>query len=129
MDDNNLSLEEKGAQMQNLYDFLRYHFQDNSVYIGGNSYSDDWFETATMNLETEKFRRIYVTNNSNSLSVRTENGTVAHVITSGGLYNLMARDYMFNGNVITNAAVTRIETSSFAVIHQIDNVLDFQTKK
>lgn len=126
MDDNSLTLEEKGEQMQNLYDFLRYHFQDNSVYIGGDSYSDDWFETASMNPETEKFRRVYVSNNGNGLSVRTENGAVANVIQSGGLYNLMARDYMFNGNVITSSAVTRIETSSFAVVHQIDTVLDFK---
>ena len=124
--DNSLSTAEKGKEMQRLYEFLRYHFQDNSIYIGGNSYSDAWFETATMNPDTDKFRRVYVTNNANSLSVRSENGTTANVITGDGLYNLMARDYLFNNKLIQIA--TRIETSSFAVIHQIDAVLDFQTR-
>jgi len=126
MNDGRLSLEEKGKEMQQVYEFLRYHFQDNSVYIGGTSYSDSWFETATMNPATEKFRRVYVTNNSSSMSVRGENGTTANVITDGGLYNLMARDYLFNAKTIQTA--TKIETSSFAVVHQIDGVLDFQTK-
>jgi len=126
MNDSRLSLEEKGKEMQQVYEFVRYHFQDNSVYIGGTSYSDGWFETATLNPATEKFRRVYVTNNSSSFSVRGENGNTAHVITDGGLYNLMGRDYLFNSKVITTA--TSIETSSFAVVHQIDAVLDFQTK-
>jgi len=119
-----LPLEEQGPEMQKLYEFLRYHFQDNSIYIGGESHTDAWFETATMNPATDRFRRLYVTNNSGSLSVRSENGTTANVITGSGLYNIMVRDYLFNGGSIANA--TRIETSSFAVIHQIDTALDFK---
>jgi len=119
-----LPLEEQGPAMQELYEFLRYHFQDNSIYIGGNSYSNAWFETATMNTNTEKFRRLYVTNSSNSMSVRGENGATANVVTGGGLYNLMARDYLFDSSSIANAA--GIVTSSFAVVHQIDAVLDFK---
>lgn len=130
MEDKSLSVEEQGEQMQNLYEFLRYHFQDNSVYLGGDTYSfsneDDWFETATINKETGKFRRLYIDNDGTNLKVRSENGTVANVIKTGGLYNMMTRDYMFNGNVITSSSVNRIETSSFAVVHQIDRVLDFQ---
>ena len=119
-----LDVEQQGPAMQELYEFLRYHFQDNSVYIGGNSYSNVWFETATMNNDTEKFRKVYVTNDANSLSVLTENGTTAHVITNGGLYNFMTRDYLFNTGLINSS--TQIATSSFAVIHQIDAVLDFK---
>ena len=122
-----LSFEEQGPAMQELYEFLRYHFQDNSVYIGGDEHSNAWFETATMNPATGRFHRLYVTNNSTGMSVRSENGTTANVITAGGLYNIMVRDYLFNSSSISNA--TRIETSSFAVIHQIDAVLDFKSKK
>jgi len=119
-----LDLDQQGPAMQNLYEFLRYHFQDNSVYLGGDAYTNAWFETATMNTATEKFRRVYITNNNSSLSIRTENGSNANVITGGGLFNLMTRDYLFNSKTIAGA--TSIETSSYAVIHQIDAVLDFK---
>jgi hypothetical protein len=36
-------------------------------------------------------------------------------------YNIMARDYLFNGK--DRELVSEIETSSWAVIHQIDDVL------
>ena len=112
--------------MQKLYEFLRYHFQDNSVYIGGQPYTDEWFETATLDETGKKFRRLWVTNTSGSMTVRTEEtgGKEATVITSGGLYNIMVRDYKFSaGNVTANS---QLITSSYAVIHQINTVLDFQ---
>jgi hypothetical protein len=110
-----------------LYEFLRFHFQDNSVYIGGQSYTNEWFETATMDETGKKFRRLWVTNTSGAMTVRTQEhgGQEARVITSGGLYNIRTRDYKFSigSSVTPNSSIV---TSSFAVIHQINTILDFQ---
>ncbi|MDR0506216.1 MAG: fasciclin domain-containing protein [Dysgonamonadaceae bacterium] len=120
-----LDLEDRGKEMQKLYEFLRYHFQDNSIYIGGETCNDKWYETATINPENKKFRRLWVTNSGSTMTVRSEKGgNPAKVLTGNGLYNLMARDYIFNSKVITSA--NSISTSSFAVIHQIDAILDFK---
>jgi uncharacterized surface protein with fasciclin (FAS1) repeats len=122
-----LDVEDRAVEMQKLYEFLRFHFQDNSVYIGGQSYTNEWFETATMDETGKKFRRLWVTNDANSMTVRTDEngGKEANVITSDGLYNLMVRDYRFSsGSTVTPNST--IVTSSYAVIHQINTTLDFQ---
>jgi uncharacterized surface protein with fasciclin (FAS1) repeats len=121
-----LEPEDQATEMQKLYEFLRYHFQDNSVYIGGLPYTNDWFETATLDETGKKFRRLWVTNTTNPMTVRTKEsgGKEASVITADGLYNILVRDYKFSsGNVTSNSSIV---TSSFAVIHQINTVLDFQ---
>ena len=121
-----LEPEVQALEMQKLYEFLRYHFQDNSIYIGGRPYTNEWFETATLDETGKKFRRLWVTNTAGSITVRTEEtgGKEATVLTSDGLYNIMVRDYKFSaGNVTANS---QLITSSYAVIHQINTVLDFQ---
>ncbi|MDR0732478.1 MAG: hypothetical protein LBF08_00225 [Dysgonamonadaceae bacterium] len=122
-----LDVEQQAAEMQKLYEFLRFHFQDNSVYIGGRAYNNEWFETATLDETGKKFRRLWVTNTPDALSIGTEKtgGKKANVITSNGLYNMMTRDYKFtSGAIVTNNS--QIVTSSYAVVHQIDGVLDFK---
>ena len=123
-----LDIDEQLREMQKLYEFLRFHFQDNSVYIGGKACSNEWFETACMDLSTNKFRRLWVTSDASGMTVSPdEHGNKAtYVITSGDLYNIMVRDYKFStpaGNITANSPIA---TSSFAVIHQINSVLDFQ---
>jgi uncharacterized surface protein with fasciclin (FAS1) repeats len=116
-------IEKRGEETQKLYNFLRYHFQDNSVYISGEAV-DRSFETATLNPEIDKFFRIAVKGDGTDLTLTTAGGGTAHVVKQNNLYNIMARDYKFNNGDITRAST--IETSSFAVIHQIDAVLNYQ---
>jgi uncharacterized surface protein with fasciclin (FAS1) repeats len=121
-----LDIEDQATEIQKLYEFLRFHFQDNSVYIGGQPYTNEWFETATLDETGKKFRRLWVTNTSSPMTIRTaeSGGREAQVITSDGLYNIMVRDYKFNSGLVTPTST--IVTSSYAVIHQINTVLDFQ---
>jgi uncharacterized surface protein with fasciclin (FAS1) repeats len=124
-----LDIEDQAVEMQKLYEFLRYHFQDNSVYIGGQPYTNDWFETATVDETGRKFRRLWVTNTASQMTIKTKEtgGKEAQVVTASGLYNIMARDYKFDVSSNSNVSVnSQILTSSFAVIHQINTVLDFQ---
>ncbi len=139
----------KAAAILKLERFLRYHFQDNSVFISGQSINNT-YQTAAMKLDDinsnfntykNKFYRLGVTGDGTDLSLTTEftasdySTNAPKVITSAGLYNLMARDYVFNAdpkamNEITvvggSYTTSTISTSSTAVIHQISNVLRFQ---
>ena len=104
--------------------FVQYHIQDNSVYIGGGAKIGS-FETSTMNAETLAFYRLGVRCDNEHITVTDARGNVRHVVTTDpNLYNIMTRDYLFNTKDIRTA--TQIETSSFAVVHQIDGVLYYK---
>ena len=58
-------------------------------------------------------------------SKRPDNkGTTRNVVTSGGLYNLLAREYQYDSGDAVRA--NNLYTSSFAVVHQIDGVLNYK---
>jgi uncharacterized surface protein with fasciclin (FAS1) repeats len=115
--------EERDAKAEKIIRFLRYHFQDNSVYLDKPSLSAS-YETATLNTNTDTFYKLNLTGGNYSLNIKTASGGTAHVKTDGGLFNIMARDFKFNtANPVT---ATMIETSSYIVIHQIDKCLYFE---
>lgn len=104
--------------------FVQYHIQDNALYIGGGARKGS-FETSTMNVATLAFYRLNVTAENSHIEVVDARGNHRHVLTDNPwLYNIMTRDYLFNTSDVTTA--TQIETSSFAVVHQIDGVLYYQ---
>ncbi|MDR2806531.1 MAG: fasciclin domain-containing protein, partial [Dysgonamonadaceae bacterium] len=114
------------SEATNLYDFLSYHFQDNSVYVSDKFETPVEYETANLERRSDgsptgKFRKLKVFADGASLSVQgAGNASPVHVQTSDPLYyNRMVRDYQF----ATNNTLT---TSSFAVIHQIDEVLKYK---
>jgi uncharacterized surface protein with fasciclin (FAS1) repeats len=107
-----------------LTEFLKYHFMDNSIYIDGKSRSGS-YETAARYESVSgagKFRKVDLTSNGSNLVIKGANGKSAEVKTTDHLYNVMARDYIVNN--VTNP--TLIESSSRAVIHLIDNVLNYE---
>jgi uncharacterized surface protein with fasciclin (FAS1) repeats len=114
-----LPMEERAEETEKLYNLLRYHFQDNSVYISGERVEKS-YETATLNKDTEKFYKLTLNGNGSNLELTTASGGKAAVVTSSALYNISCRDYKFN------TAGTQIETSSYAVVHQIDKVLEYK---
>ena len=108
--------------------FVRYHFQDNSVFVKGERVENEAYLTSTINEATNKFYPVYVTNRNGSVSVTSEADHVlgqvtAHVLTGGSAYNLMTRDLTLNN--ADKEKATAIEAYTYAVIHQIDNVLMF----
>lgn len=125
--------------------FMRYHFQDNSVYVGMTDKTGR-YQTATIHdadtitpLGTykNKYLKLDLDINDNSMSIITESGSNVNVKIDGGLYNIMTRDYIFNNspeyfNQIDGSSLgedfdeSRVVTSSTAVLHQIDNVLKFE---
>jgi len=142
---NQMIAADQTVAIQKLERFIRYHFQDNSVFSDNQSYSSK-YQSATMKLDDKptyfstfknKYYQIRVDNNAGNITLTTDNNTTAHVISTPGLYNIMTRDYVFNKTPSAfkdidgtgsgdSYSASLITTSSTAVIHQIDNVLTFQ---
>lgn len=127
--------EERDILADKIIRFIRYHFQDNSIYLDRyNKVTKVPYETATLNLETETFHKLYLDLDNYSLDIRTDEKTTsgwrpsesvkAKVLKDKGLYNIMARDFKFNASSVDNS--DRIITSAYVVIHQIDKCLFFE---
>ena len=113
-----------------ICDFLKYHIQDNALFIGAEPVTAD-FETATVDPSTERFYRINAVLSDTGITLTDQaakhNRSLpkANVVTSNKkLYNIMAREYQYNAPDASEA--TMIETSSSAVIHLIDRPLRFK---
>lgn len=126
--------DETGARRDSttICDFLKYHIQDNALFIGAEPTKAD-FETSTIDPTTERFYRITadLTNTGITLTDQAakQNRSLspAHVVTTNkNLYNIMAREYQYNTQNATEAEM--IETTSSAVIHLIDRPLRLKVK-
>lgn len=132
-----------------MKDFVNYHIQDNSVYIGAdfNAGIDDRtglpaekaeYETAFMN-SNQQFVKVTV-KGGDHIYVTDRKGNTRQVQetkspTNKPYYNIMCREYEIkptSGTTLSETEYERfsIETSSYAVIHLIDEplcngVLDF----
>ena len=128
-------------KLDQLKNFVKYHIQDNSVYIGAdfNAGIDDRtglpadkaeYETAYMN-ENQQFIKVTVKGGS-SITINDKNGHQRNVlqinddISDKPYYNIMCREYeikpITDGNTLSEGTYDdfSIETSSYAVVHLID---------
>lgn len=108
------------AMIEEINSFIRYHFQDNSVYVdrvieGG--------EFATANSDTLGIReKLNVSGGNGTLTVTDKRGNSINISATGSkMANKMTRDYVFNA-IATRAS--SISASSFAVVHQISSPLN-----
>lgn len=105
--------------------FLRYHFQDNSVFVD-NHMSSANYETAAINEETGRFFQLNLEPDGNTYKVVDHIGNFAHIVTTGEEnknYNIMTRDLLlYCGGSSLSELGEAIETSSFAALHEIDNI-------
>lgn len=99
-----------------LINFLKYHFQDNSVFADTPALKSTDYETATLNVNTGVYDKLKVSSTGNGTLTVTDAAGNSRNITSK--HNILTRDY------ILNTAKTTIEASSFAVVHGIDGVLN-----
>lgn len=130
------------AKAELIIAFVKYHIQDNSVYVDElphcvvTGIEEDFtpsYETAALDPETKRFSKLTVETVPGSYSshatmhvtdAKKDGDTSAPVCdcyiinedgTEGTLFNVMTRDIVLNGS--------NIETSSYAVLHLIDGVL------
>jgi hypothetical protein len=100
--------------------FVSYHIQDCSVYVEGETHNNDVFESACIDTLTNRFVKMYVSyNQGGNLTVTDACGNVRTV--DQNLCNILTRQYFFNASTLQESS--RIHSSSFAVIHQIDEPL------
>ncbi len=117
------NLDGKTRDSLQIVNFLKYHIQDNALFIGAEDASGD-FETSYsyLNNKTWAFYRVNAKLTSDGITIRDHAGNVRNVVTTNPhLFNLMAREYQYDGADASRAV--RIETSSSAVIHLIDQPL------
>jgi hypothetical protein len=118
-----------------INEFLRYHIQDNALFIGADNTtgndaanadgtSTTEFETAFIDKKSKTFNKLAIITNKagSSISIKDKAGNTRRVMTEkNGLYNLMAREYTYNSS--SKSSATIIHNSSSAVIHLIDGPL------
>jgi len=111
----------------NIVNFLKYHIQDNALYIGAQNESGN-YETALINSKTKRFYMLQTALKDDSIEITDATG-VKHTVTkktdtSGkDLYNIQAREYLYDNKDATTA--TNLYTTSSAVIHLIDSPLAY----
>lgn len=125
---NSTSEDEKNEIADRIHNFVRYHIQDNSVYIGGDKVSNFQYESGKLNPKNNRFYSIYVTQDGNNLTVKDQLGKTytANVAAS----NKCCREYWVEwgsgvklDNLSTTSFRCSISASSNAVLHKINGVL------
>ena len=119
------------ADSLNIVNFLKYHIQDNALYIGAQAESGD-FETSLINNQTKRFYMLKSALKEDAIEVVDATGATHRVnkntyIDDYGktreLYNIQAREYLYDSKDATTA--TNLYTTSSAVIHLIDSPLAY----
>ena len=99
-----------------IVNFVKYHFQDNSIFADIAPISETAYETATINSETGVYRKVSVSSTEDAINQ-------TRTITSDK--NIIARDYIISGTG-SSAINKTLTSSSSAVIHGINGVLDYK---
>ncbi len=110
-----------------LTNFLRYHFIDNSVFVDKSDIDESEYVTASYDNDKGLFCKVIIRRQGGTLQVEDNYG--GNWCTASGQVNIMARDITCNKtpkNASSMAGIT-IDGSSFAVLHQIDGVLNHTT--
>ena len=122
-DDYNFLLDQLQFMKDVISNFVNYHIQDNSVFLEGAEYDSEHgkFESACLDTTTTRFVRLevnYSLSDPLNMTVKDNSGNVRKVVTDNNNYNILSRQYLFNGD--SQSSSSRIYSSAFAVIHQID---------
>ena len=109
-----------------ILNFLKYHIQDNSVFIGGEPTSGVKYETSTLNPLNNRFFSVTVDADDEQLTVTDQLGNPRHVV-KGDNCNLIGREYWIqNAQNVNN---TQLYNASDLVVHQIDGPLFYKEEQ
>ena len=116
-----------------LMNFVKYHFMDNSVFADIPAGQNVNYETACVNMKTNRYHTLNVNSKGNHQIEVTDNDNHTRKLVTNGRYNVLACDARLTDK--RNSAATDgvrktqlnyINICSYAVIHQIDGVLNFE---
>ena len=113
------------AMAEEINDFVRYHFQDNSVYadvtVDGGDYPTASSDTLGLS------QTLHISGGGGTFTIKDRRGQTISVNANDDtkLVNKMTRDYVFNTTTDDkNVKTKKLSTSSFAAIHQISHPLN-----
>lgn len=111
------------AMLTMLYNFVKYHFQDESLFVDnikneGNRFTD--YQTSCIDNEKSIYLPISVMQGIEDIKLTDLNGRTQSVQKP---MNVIARDAVYEKNPSTVA--TQIKSSSYVSLHQVPHVLDF----
>ena len=116
----------KSKKTEIINNFIKYHIQDNAVFVDHNSLNAT-YETATMNNATKVFYTLTLNEGNNAMSVTDKLGHVRNVTSDPELHNLIAREYMYDSSDKRNA--NKLFSSANVVVHQIDGALMYDSNQ
>ena len=111
-----------------ITNFVKYHIQDNSVYVGGTPCNNTSYETGTLNKANKRFYTVSVTTNATSGSVKGL-GNDAPISIASEYYNKPGREMWIElasgaeSLTANNVYRSKIAASSYIVAHKINGVL------
>ena len=106
-----------------LVNFVKYHFQDQSVFVDNISGTQQ-YQTSCIDNVTNSYLSLDVNQSPSKLSVLDRSGKTVDVVASEEMRNILARDICYNARA---ASASYIKNSSYVVIHQIDGYLNFNS--
>ncbi len=109
------------AMIVMLINFVKYHFQDQSFFVDNVSSSGD-YQTSCIDDVNNVYLTVNVTQTPGAIAVKDNAGNTQNVVAP---YNILARDADFSA--APTATATGIKSSSYVVIHQVNNVLNFKS--
>ncbi|MBQ0022557.1 MAG: fasciclin domain-containing protein [Prevotellaceae bacterium] len=113
------------AMVTAIVNFVKNHFQDNSIFADTPALVSTPYETMTINSETGVYCRLKVASSGNgNLSITDAAGHERHLTSDK---NIIVRDYKTDGN--QSAIKNALSSSSAAVLHGIDGVLDYKANE
>src|SRR5574344_479353 len=121
----------KYAIKQRIFNFLRYHIQDNSVYIGGGEVKGLQYETSKLNPARQRFFKVTVNTDNSTMTVTDNLNNERKVLTEGNHYNKMCREYQYTSSDAESASegTETLYTTSYAVVHLIDGPLFYDASQ
>lgn len=125
---NELSDEDKAkaqTMITVLVNFVKYHFQDQSLFVD-NVTNNRQYQTSCIDNVTNSYLSLGVEQSPSALSVVDRFGNKVSVVDSETNRNLLARDICYDSGY---SSADVIKNSSYAVIHQINGYLNFNTKE
>ena len=114
------------AMVTALVNFVKYHFQDRSLFVD-NVTNEGNYQTSCIDNVTGSYLFVNVNQSPSAFSLVDESGNTVNVINESGKCNILARDINYDGH--STEAVKKVNNSSYVVLHQIDHYLNFMNKE
>ena len=109
------------AMCTTLMNFLKYHFQDRSLFVDHVNATGE-YQTSCIDNSTNAYIMLNTTQTDGALSIKDNQGNVVNVEAP---YNQLANDMQFDKAVGSYSTPGHVKICSYAVLHTIDNYLNF----